>query len=76
VRATAVMIVLLSPEFYYVREMLASLVLFSVIFFSLSVVVLSAFFVWYAGSQVASWASPASRAVVTLFQRLASQARP
>jgi hypothetical protein len=75
VRATGVMIVL-RLEFYYVREMLASLVLFSVIFFSLGLVVLSAFLVWYAGNQVAIWASPASRAVVTLFQRLASQARP
>ena len=74
-RATGEMIVL-RLEFYYVREMLASLVLFSVIFFSLSLVVLSAFLVWYAGNQVAIWANPASRAVVTLFQRLASQARP
>jgi hypothetical protein len=74
--ATDVMIVGLGLQFYYIREMVASLIFFSVLCFSLSLVVLGAFFLWYAGNHVATWASPASRAVVTLFQRLASQARP
>jgi len=57
----------LGLHFYYVREMLASLVLFCLLFFSLGLVVLSVFFVCYAGSQAAVWAGPASRAVMTLF---------
>ena len=58
----SVMIIMgLGLQFYYVRELVASMVLFSAVFFSLSLVVLSVFFVWYAGKQVAVWARPVSR---------------
>ena len=53
----------LGLHFYYVQEMLASLALFSLLFFSLSLVALSVFFVCYAGNQAARWAGPRSRAV-------------
>jgi hypothetical protein len=59
----------LGLHFYYVREMLASLALFSLFFFSLTLVVLSVFFVCYAGNQAGLWAGPASRAIMALFQR-------
>jgi hypothetical protein len=74
--ATGAMSVGLGLHFYYVRELVASMVLFSVMFFSLSLVVLSVFFVWYAGKQVAAWARPASRNANTLPRCLASHARP
>jgi hypothetical protein len=54
---------------YYVREMLASLALFGLFFFSTTLVVLSVFVVCYAGNQAALWAGPASRVVIALFQR-------
>jgi hypothetical protein len=66
----AVIIVGLGLYSYYVRELLASLALFSVVFFSLALVGLSAFFVWYASRQVALWASPLSRNVAAFSRRL------
>lgn len=57
----------LGLHFYYMRELLASLALFSLLFFSLSVVALSVFCVCYAGHRAAIWAGPASRAVTALF---------
>lgn len=57
----------LGLQFYYMREMLASLALFSLVFFTLSLVVLSVFSICYAGNQAAIWAGPASRAVIALF---------
>jgi hypothetical protein len=74
--ATGVMIVGLGLHFYYVRELVASMILFSLMFFSLSLVVLSVFFVWYAGKQVAMWARPASPNAITLPRSLALDARP
>jgi hypothetical protein len=59
----------LGLHFYYVREMLASLALFSLLFFSVTAVVLSVFVVWYVGNQTATWAGPASRAVTAIFQQ-------
>jgi hypothetical protein len=59
----------LGLHFYYVREMLASLALFSLLFFSLGLVVLSVFLVCYAGNHAAIWAAPASRVVFALFQQ-------
>jgi len=59
----------LGLHFYYVREMLASLALFGLFFFSLTLVVLSVFLVCYAGNQAGLWAGPASRVVIALFQR-------
>jgi hypothetical protein len=59
----------LGLHFYYMREMLASLVLFSLLFFSLSLVVLGVLLVGYTGVQVATWAGSASRVVIALFQQ-------
>lgn len=59
----------LGLRFYDVREMLASLALFSLLFFSLGLVVLGVFFVCYAGNRAATWAGLASRAVIALFQQ-------
>jgi hypothetical protein len=59
----------LGLRFYYVREMLASLALFSLLFLSLSLVVLGAFLVGNAAKRAAIWAGPASRVVIALFQQ-------
>lgn len=59
----------LGLHFYYFREMLASLALFSMLFFSMTAVVLGVFAVWYVGNQTATWAGPASRAVTAFFQQ-------
>ena len=62
---------------YYVREALASLVLFTGAFFVLGLVVLGVFLVWCAGEWVAIWAQPASRSVIALSRRLiAAYVRP
>jgi len=67
--AVGAVVVGLSLRSYYVREMLLSLVLFSLLFFSLTLVVLSVFFACYAGNQAAILAGPASRAVMALIHR-------
>jgi 3-oxoacyl-[acyl-carrier protein] reductase len=59
-----VMIVGLGLYSYYVRELLASLFLFSVFFFSMSLVVLSVFLAWCASKQVALWSQPTSRKAI------------
>jgi hypothetical protein len=51
---------------YYVRELLASLFLFSAIFFSTALVVLILFLAWSASKQVALWSRPASRNAIAL----------
>jgi hypothetical protein len=61
-----VMIVGLGLYSYYVRELLASLFLFSVLFFSTSLVALSVFLAWCASKRVALWSRPASRNAITL----------
>src|SRR5580658_9339773 len=62
---------------YYTRELLAALTLFSAAFFSLGLAVLAALLVWSASVQVAIWAQPASRNVITFSRRLiAAYARP
>ncbi len=60
----------LSLYSFYVRELLASLALFSVAFFSLALVMLVAFLIWWASEQVAIWSLPASRNVVAFSRRL------
>ena len=55
---------------FYVRELLASLVLFSVAFLFLALVALGALLVWYASEQVAIWTRPSSRFVVAFCRRL------
>jgi hypothetical protein len=59
----------LGLHFYSVRETLVSLALFSLLFFSLSVVVLIAFGIRYSGKKAAIWAGPASRAVLEFFRQ-------
>jgi hypothetical protein len=62
---------------YYVRELLASLVLFSVGFIFLGLVALGMFLIWSASVQVAIWTRPASRNMIALSRRLiAEYARP
>jgi hypothetical protein len=72
-----VVIVGLGLYSYYVRELLASLFLFSVGFIFLGVVVLGLFLIWSASVQVAIWTRPASRNIMALSRRLvAAYARP
>jgi hypothetical protein len=62
---------------YYVRELLVSLALFSVVFLLLALVVLAAILLWWASEQVASKTGPASRRVIAFSRRLvATYARP
>jgi len=62
---------------YYVRELLASLVLFSLAFFFLGLVVLGVFLVWRASVEVTICTRPASRSVIAFSRRLiAAYARP
>ena len=61
-----VMIVGLGLYSYYVRELLASLFLFSVAFFSMNLVILSVFLAWCASKQIALWSHPASRNAIAL----------
>jgi hypothetical protein len=71
-----VVIVGLGLYSYYVRELLACLLLFSVAFFFLTLVVLGVFLVWCASEQVAMWTRPASRNVIALSRRfIAAYAR-
>jgi hypothetical protein len=55
---------------YYVRELLACLFLFGVIFFFLSIVVLGVFLVWCASEQVAVWTRHALRNFIAFSRRL------
>lgn len=62
---------------YYVREILASLVLFTGAFFLLALVVLGVVLVYCAGEWVAIQALPATRSMVAHSRRfLAAYARP
>lgn len=71
------MIVGLGLYSYYVRELLASLLLFSVAFFFLGLVAHGALFVWCASEQIAIWTRPASRNMMALSRRLiTAYARP
>ena len=57
---------------YYVRELLASLALFTAVFFSLGLVAFAVFLLWYASVQVAVWTPPASRNLIAFSRRLIS----
>ena len=62
---------------YYVRELLASLLLFSALFFLLGLTVIGMFFIWSASEKLAIWTVPASRNVIAFSRRLiASSAKP
>jgi hypothetical protein len=58
--ATSVVMLGLGLRFYYVRELVVTMFLFSLLFFSLALTVLSGFFAGYAGKRVAIWAGVAS----------------
>jgi hypothetical protein len=55
---------------YYVRELLASLALFSVAFVFLALVALGALLAWSASEQVAIWIRPESRNMAAVSRRL------
>jgi uncharacterized membrane protein len=55
---------------YYVRELLASLALFTGAFFLLGLVAVGMFLLWCAGVQVAIWTRPTSRNMIALSRRL------
>jgi len=67
--AMGVLAVGLGLHFYFMREMLVSLALFSLLFFALSLVVLSVLCFCYVGQRAAIWVGPASRAIVALMQQ-------
>lgn len=62
---------------YYVRELLASLALFSVAFCFLAIVIFGMFLIWSASIRVAGWTRAASRNMIAMSRRLiAAYARP
>lgn len=68
----AVAIVGLGMYSYYVRELLASLALFSLGFVFLALIGLGVFLVWWASAQVGIWARPASRNMMAFSRRMIS----
>lgn len=62
----AVTIVALGLYSYYVRELLASLLLFSALFLAAGLIVLGTVLAWYASKQVALWSRLASRNAIAL----------
>ena len=62
----AVTIVAIGLYSYYVRELLASLVLFSALFLAMGLIVLGVVVAWYASEQVALWSRLASRNAIAL----------
>jgi hypothetical protein len=50
---------------YYVRELLASLAIFTGVFLVLGLVGLGAFLIWCAGEKVVTWSRAASRGVLS-----------
>lgn len=51
---------------YYVRELLASLLLFSALFLAVGLIVLGAVLAWYASERVALWSRLVSRTAIAL----------
>ena len=66
----SVMIVGLGLYSYYVRELLASLVLFTGTFLLLGLLALGVFLAWCGCAKVAIWARSASRSVIAYSRRL------
>ena len=69
--ATGVIAMGLGLRFYYVQELLTQLALFSLLFFAVSLAVLSAFLICYAAKSVGGRTVPASRVARKAFLRLA-----
>src|SRR5580704_18295153 len=61
-----VTIVALGLYSYYVRELFASLFLFSALFLAAGLIVLGVVLAWYASKQVALWSRLASRNAIAL----------
>lgn len=62
---------------YQVRELLASLVLFTIAFFFVGLVALGVFLIWSVSMRVTIWTQSASRNVIALSRRLiTAYARP
>jgi hypothetical protein len=64
-------VVIVGPSLYsyYVRELLAFLVLFAGAFLVLLLAVLGIYLVWYSLVKVAMWTPPASRSVIAFSRR-------
>ena len=62
----AVTMVALGLYSYYVRELLASLLLFSALFLAMGLIVLGAVLAWYASMQVALWSRLVSRNAIAM----------
>lgn len=64
-------------SYYFVRELLAALTLFSVAFFLIALVGLGPLLIWSAGVQLVNWTRPVSRNVILHSRRLMrAYARP
>jgi hypothetical protein len=61
--------VALALHFYYIRELLVSVALFSVGFLLLALLVFAAVLVWWVSEQLANEAGPASRKVMAWSRR-------
>jgi nicotinamide riboside transporter PnuC len=71
------MIVGLGVYSYQVRELLTSLVLFTIAFFFVGLVALGVFLIWSLSEKVTIWTQSASRNVIALSRRLiTAYARP
>jgi len=57
---------------YNVRDLLASLALFTAVFFFLGLMALTVFLLWCASVRVAIWTPPASRNMIAFSRRLIS----
>lgn len=68
--ALSIMIVGLGLYSYYVRELLASLLLFTVAFFFVGLLALGVFLIGCASVQVAIWTPSASRNMIAFSRRL------
>jgi hypothetical protein len=55
---------------YYVRELMASLVLFTGAFLLAGLLALGVFLVWSAAEKVAMWTPPAARSMIALSRRV------
>jgi hypothetical protein len=62
----ALTIVAVGFHSYYVRELLASLLLFCALFLAAGFIVLSAVLTWYASKQIALWSRLVSRNAIDL----------
>lgn len=55
---------------YHVRELLAAMALFSLVFFLATMVALGGFYLWRASDYLVTWTGPSSQDVVAFSRRL------